>query len=312
MGSVFGGYLSRAGHDVTLLDVRRDLVDAIASSGLTIEVDDGRRLTAHPRAIVAGAAPVEADTVIVLTKATATASAAEVIARTITPAANIVTLQNGLGNDAELAAACGASRVFTGTTTVGGELLGPGRVRAATSTSVGRSVTTIGIRQRSCSYDRRLAEVADAFTRAGLPTTVSEDIDIDVWRKVATAATTGSITAVLGLRLSDLLANDEAVRVLRQMVEEIVRVANALGVQIDSTDTWERVRQVLELGGEHLTSMAADVVAGRPTEIDALCGSVSRAAAEKRIATPVLDTVATLVRVLELTYDRRVHASVAG
>ena len=41
MGGLFGGYLARAGNDVTLIDVSRPAVTAINSNGLSIEEKDG-------------------------------------------------------------------------------------------------------------------------------------------------------------------------------------------------------------------------------------------------------------------------------
>ena len=41
MGGLFGGYLARAGEDVTLVDVSRPAVDAINRDGVSIEERDG-------------------------------------------------------------------------------------------------------------------------------------------------------------------------------------------------------------------------------------------------------------------------------
>ena len=41
MGGIFGGYLARAGNDVTLIDVSKAAVQAINDNGLTIEEKDG-------------------------------------------------------------------------------------------------------------------------------------------------------------------------------------------------------------------------------------------------------------------------------
>jgi ketopantoate reductase len=50
--------------------------------------------------------------------------------------------------------------------------------------------------------------------------------------------------------------------------------------------------------------MAADVLAGRRTEVDALCLEVVRLGAERGVATPVAATVGHAIRALEATYDR--------
>src|SRR5690242_16153884 len=56
MGGLFGGYLARAGEDVTLVDVSRAAVDAINRDGLVVEGRDGS--TAAIR-VKASASPAE-------------------------------------------------------------------------------------------------------------------------------------------------------------------------------------------------------------------------------------------------------------
>ena len=50
MGSMFGGLMSRAGHDVTLVDVNADHMAAVAQSGLTLQFPDGRTEVVRPGA----------------------------------------------------------------------------------------------------------------------------------------------------------------------------------------------------------------------------------------------------------------------
>ena len=41
MGSVFGGHLALAGHDVTLVDVWREHMEAVAAQGLDLRTPEG-------------------------------------------------------------------------------------------------------------------------------------------------------------------------------------------------------------------------------------------------------------------------------
>ena len=41
MGSVFGGHLALGGHDVTLVDVWREHMEAVAANGLDLRTPDG-------------------------------------------------------------------------------------------------------------------------------------------------------------------------------------------------------------------------------------------------------------------------------
>src|SRR6266516_2875718 len=77
VGSVFGGRLAAAGHDVWLVHRRREVVDAVRRNGLQLEGsnDDTERIPL--RATDATSEVGEVDLVLILTKSTDTRAAAE-------------------------------------------------------------------------------------------------------------------------------------------------------------------------------------------------------------------------------------------
>ena len=148
VGSVYGALLARSGHEVTLVDVAAEQVDAINRDGIVLAGAGGDEPAVPAAASTDAAAAGGAEAVLVLVKAYATGAAARSLAPHLGEDAIAVTLQNGLGNDRALAAVLGPDRVVAGATTVGAELLGPGRVAAV----------AVGAR-------RRLAHVAGRAAR---------------------------------------------------------------------------------------------------------------------------------------------------
>ena len=145
MGTMYGGYLARAGHDVTLVDVDTAHLARIRRDGLVLRHADGR----VDRVAVATTSdpaheldPVEA--VIVLCKGWANRDVAESIAGAVGRSTWVATVQNGLGNDIALAAVLGPERVLPGTTTAGAHKSEPGVVEVSPITSSGRSITQLG------------------------------------------------------------------------------------------------------------------------------------------------------------------------
>src|SRR5216117_809029 len=67
MGSVYGGLFKAAGHDVWLVDVWREHIDAIRTQGLHISGESGVR-TVHPQATTDPAEPGVCELVVVATK----------------------------------------------------------------------------------------------------------------------------------------------------------------------------------------------------------------------------------------------------
>lgn len=133
-------------------------------------------------------------------------------------------------------------------------------------------------------------EVAELLNDAGIPAAVVEGEAQVMWSKLsrlnAIALTTTAYRAPIGA-VRDHHRDD-----LLNVVRETAAVAEAEGATIDVGDIKQ---ELLEAHPELLSSMARDVAAGRPPELDAIGGAVLRAAARHGIDTP---TVARLVEAI--------------
>jgi len=89
---------------------------------------------------------------------------------------------------------------------------------------------------------------------------------------------------------------------VRAMFEEIVAVAHATGVPLEEDAAWEHALKTFQEVGPHTTSMAADVLARRRTEIDAFCGEIARLGVEHGVPTPVNWVVGNALKAVEATY----------
>ena len=74
---------------------------------------------------------------------------------------------------------------------------------------------------------------------------------------------------------------------LVRALDEAVAVAAADGVRLSAADQWAKIEA---MPAELTTSAARDAAAGRPTELDAITGSVVRAGRRLDVPTPVLET----------------------
>src|SRR5712692_6373815 len=97
IGSVFGGRLAAAGHDVWLVHRRAEVVGALRRDGLRLEGSNGEeRIAVHATDTTSEIGPV--DLVLILTKSIDTRAAAQASRNLMGDASIAVTLQNGLGN----------------------------------------------------------------------------------------------------------------------------------------------------------------------------------------------------------------------
>jgi 2-dehydropantoate 2-reductase len=296
MGSTFGGYLALAGHDVTLVDVNREHMEAVARSGLELQRPDGTVLHAHPAATADPETLGEVELVIVLTKGFSTDEAARSIVGAVGAETWVATPQNGIGNDRRLASVFGPERVLPGTTTVGADYVRPGVVKVTQATAEGRSLTHFGAPRTTAQMPEGVRLVAATLTEAGLPTEAVPSADVAIWTKLAMAGPMNPLGAVLRSTVRGVWEHPDGQELVRGIFDEIVAVAAADGVELDGNAVWAHLSETYALSADHYPSMAADAIAGRRTEIDTHAGEVARIARERGVPAPWNEMLWRLVR----------------
>jgi 2-dehydropantoate 2-reductase len=293
MGSLFGALLSEAGQEVSLLDIRRDHVDAVNADGLVVEKEGvRRRVRIRATRDADGIGPT--DLCIVFVKSTHTAEAAPTVARLAGPSARVLTLQNGMGNAEALAEALDPARIIAGTTSHGATFLGAGAIRHA-----GSGETVIG--PWSGQGMAGAEAVAEVFDQACIATRVVAQVRSVMWAKLFINVGINAITALTGIKNGQLLDLEQTRQLSRDAVEEAIAVAAAQGIAIEG-DPVEKVFQVAEATGANRSSMGQDVDGRRLTEIGAINGFIVREAQKAGVPAPVNRTLATLVETLQTHY----------
>jgi 2-dehydropantoate 2-reductase len=298
LGCAIGGTLAAAGSEVTLLARSREHVDAVNARGLVMcDADGGERVVALAAATDArGLAP--ADLVIVLVKSFHTEAAIEGYKRAVGKNTIVMSLQNGLGHEEVLAKAVGRERLLAGKTYVGGVFLAPGVVRAG----VQGKLTLIGEPAGGHPDKRseRVQRVAAEFERAGLKTTVSDNITGVIWDKLLVNTATGALSAITRLPYGLLYAVPALEATAVAAVAEAMAVARAKGVKLsieEPVDAW-RVAGA-GLGPDFKASMLQSLEKGSLTEIDFINGAVVREGERLGMPTPVNRTLVACVKGIE-------------
>ena len=195
LGSVFGGFLAAAGHDVTLVG-RRPHMEAVARGGLTIDGIWGRQTVSKVAAVptISQAKSRDFDAILITTKAYDTAAAVGQVRELVKKDALVVSLQNGLGNLETIAAAVGPRRTVGGRVIFGAELLHAGSVKV----TVYADKVLLGSPAKDADKVaiRRLAKAIDA---AHIPCDVTDTIEGYIWGKVLYNCSLNGLSAVLEL-----------------------------------------------------------------------------------------------------------------
>jgi len=291
VGAFYGALLARAGSEVHLV-ARGAQLEAIRSHGIRID----STLLGHievpaPAASARAADAGEAGLVLVCVKAHQTAAILDDLSAIVGPETLLVPLQNGVESDDVLAARFGRDHVATAVVYVGATVEEPGLVR-----HVANGLILIGARP---GFDPgRLPAIRNVLASTGLPVRISDDIQLERWRKLIWNASFNPMSALAQREPRDLLAVPEARELLLGLMREVVAVARAGGIALNESEIDVQVRWT-EATPAIRTSMQVDRERGRMMETEALVGVVVRTGRERGVPTPLSEVLYALLTAID-------------
>lgn len=287
MGCLFAVQLTEAGHDVLLVDKNPKRAQSIQTSGISVEGISGERTVKinicsdthgqQPRSLV-----------IFCVKAYDTQAACETAAPLIGPDTSVLTLQNGLGNVEILCESFGATKVLGGTTVLGANTIGWGKIHHA-----GIGETVIGYVDEK-GLPKRDA-VVELLSSAGLQVQGTDDLVGLLWTKLIVNVGINALTALLKVPNGELLSDKSAHELMHEAVREALLVCRVKKIRLLHEDPIKKVEQVAEFTATNKSSMLQDVLKGSVTEIDFINGAVADQAEKVGLEAPVNRTLHRLV-----------------
>jgi 2-dehydropantoate 2-reductase len=294
VGSIFAANLAQLDDvEVWAYDLAQEHVDAINANGLRLS-GAGEVVGEVGATSDAGELPA-CEFGIVATKAMHTEPAIVATAHAFADGA-VCSVQNGIGNEETLAGH--VSRVIRGTTFPAGRIVEPGHVQWDV-----KGDTTIGPFEPSPAPLDEVERLAEACTRAGLPTEAVADARGPQWRKLIFNAATNPVGALTGLTHGRVCEDRALRRLVSGLVDEGKAVAAAQQIVLDA-DPEELIDHAAkpEVAYDHKASMLQDVEARRETEIDYLNGGIVRFGREHGVPTPLNEGILALVKGLERSW----------
>ena len=289
LGCLLAALFREAGADVSLVDYRPERVARLRLQGIQVRtLDGGHRVIQVPIGLAPEVGPCALTVVTV--KAYQTETAAWALPGLMSQGGMVLTLQNGLGNLESLSRTVGPERLLAGVGLLGVTGQDEGRIIYA-----GRGVIYIGPPAGSQVSGTEVAAVVDLFHDAGLECQPREDIEAVLWEKLVINVGINPLTALLRVPNGALLQLPEAWEVAVAAGREAQAVAQAAGLTLRG-DPAARLRQVCADTAANRSSMLQDILAGRPTEIEALNAQVATRGRALGLPTPVNDLLTLLVR----------------
>jgi 2-dehydropantoate 2-reductase len=294
VGSLFAANLAQLEDvEVWAYDLARDHVDAINAGGLRLS--GAGEVVGRLRATADAAELPPCEFGIVATKAMHTEDAIAATAHAFADG-SVASVQNGIGNEEAIAGH--VERVIRGTTFPAGRLVDPGHVQWDV-----KGDTTFGPFEPSPAPAAEIERLAEACTRAGLPTSAVADARGPQWRKLIFNAATNPVGALTGLTHGRVCENAGLRALVSGLVDEGKAVAAAQGIELDA-DPEELIDHAArpDVAYDHKASMLQDVEARRQTEIDYLNGGIVRFGGEHGVPAPLNEAILALVKGLEASW----------
>lgn len=314
IGGYVGVKLALSGEDVTFI-VRGANLEAIKKDGMKLIMEDG---TEHVAKNVKATNDYDEagpqDVVILALKAHQVDAVANDVPKLFGPDTVVVTMQNGIpfwyfhkhGGPHEgqrvqsvdptglVSAKIPAERILGCVVYPASALIAPGIVKHIEG-------DRFPIGELDGTVTERAQKVSEAFIRAGFKSPILENIRAEIWLKLWGNLSFNPISSLSHSTLVDICQYPLSRELAGNMMIEAQRIANKLGIEF-RVPLEKRIRGA-EKVGKHKTSMLQDVEAGRAPEIDALVGSVVELGRITNTATPHINSVYALVKLLAKTME---------
>jgi 2-dehydropantoate 2-reductase len=283
VGGYFGARLARAGTRVTFV-ARGPHLEALRRDGLrvrsTVEGDHTVRAPAVGTPGEAG----PADAVLFCVKAYDTEAAAAALRPIVGADTPVLSLQNGVDSEERIDAALGPAHALGGVAQVFAAIEAPGVIAHH---ALGRIIFGELDGRRTARAERLRA----AFEKAQVPVELTPDIRRALWEKYAMICAVAGTTALTRASIGVVRETPETWRLFQRLLEEVTAVGRAAGVALPA-DTVERVRTLAgRIPPGNRASLAQDLRAGRPLELEALHGYAVRLGERLGVPTPMLFAV---------------------
>lgn len=291
IGSLFAANLAQLdGVEVWAYDPWQEHVRAINEGGLRLS--GAGEVVGHVRATADPAALPACDFGIVAVKSMHTRQAIAATAHAFQEGA-VCSVQNGAGNEEIIAEH--VREVIRGTTFPAGHVIEPGHVGWDT-----KGDTHIGPFEPSPAPMEKVRALAEACTRAGMPTHALEDARGAQWRKLIFNAASNAIGALTGFTHGRIAEFPPTRELAWAVMAEGRAVADAQGITLDmSPEELFDYAARRDVAYGHKPSMLQDVEAGRETEIDFLNGAIVAFGERYGVEAPLNRALTALIKGIE-------------
>lgn len=298
MGSLFGGYLGEVA-DVWLYSTNKAFIEAVRKNGLHMtQREKSKYVQVHATNDAKEIGVV--DVAIIYVKFGQTRQAIQDALPCIDKDTVVLTLQNGIGNVDIIKEYVPEEQIVYGLSALTSDVHAPGHIE----------MTTINVPDSPTYFwplngvvNEKTKKLEELMQKAGISAYISNEVDNKIWHKLMINCSENTMCAILRVKVGALIDTPAAFEMLKQIVYEVVDVAQAKGLKVSRNEGLKYVVMVSKAVYNHVPSMAIDVKNHRKTEIACLNEAVAAEGKRLGVATPMIETVARMIRTIEANYE---------
>lgn len=293
VGGIVAAFLAKGGYDVTLCDIVPELLAPALDPGIILEGADNlqakvTRTTTHVEDLLED----PPDVIFVTVKATALPLIASTLEGFAGPGRYVISWQNGIDTELELAKHLGNQAVMRGVVNFGCVPLRPGHIRLAFHHRP-HFLQELDPESRDAAIG-----ICNVLSECGLTTKHTEQITDMVWRKTVLNACMNPMCAVTGMTMVEIINDPITFNLVDALIKEGISVARTNEFSLGS-NYYPYAISYIKNAGNHKPSMLQDVEAKRRTEVDYINGKIIKYGAQAGIPTPYNNMIRGLVKALE-------------
>ena len=293
VGSILSAHLLESGAYVVSCDTSQTRIESIKTRGICLTHTIEKEVPVMDTCLSAAELrEYDLDLVAVSVKTPYLKSVLTELEETLTEKTFVMSSQNGLDNEAEIAKIFGVDRTLRMVINYAGNLNNDGSVQV-TFFNPPNYVAALG--PKGVETGNQFAELLNAVS---LQTIVLDDIRPHSWEKTILNAALSPVSALSRRTMKGIMETDWGVTLVENIVNESIAVAEAEGIDLGEGFTQHCI-QYLKGGGRHKPSMLIDIEKNLPTEIDYLNGRIVEYGKKHSVPTPVNRTITTLINLLE-------------
>ena len=283
VGGYFGGKLAQAGFDVTFV-VRGEHLSAIKKNGLQIKSIKGD-FTVHPKVTDDMQTIHDPELIILGVKSWQVIDVAKNLRSIVSKNTMVLPLQNGADNADKLLSVLNKENVLAGLSKIVSKIEAPGIIRHF---AFEPEIIFGEINNESTA---RVKTLKNVFDKAGFKNKISDNIQLDIWRKFLFIVSISGIAALTRVVIGKIREDIYLRKICYQTALEIMTIANAKGINLTKTDIESAMQAIDNTDFQTTASMQRDIMENKPSELDNFNGYIVRQGQALQIDTPINDFI---------------------